>query len=102
MMKRLIVGLCLSLAVGAAHAAYEPKEFDVKHNYITSNSNRGHDGRNFFLNFVQAVQNRVTEIQQNVRANIRAIGIANDIPSPNPGGGAARGHSGGGGGGVCR
>jgi transcription termination factor NusB len=91
-MRKLALGVLLSLTVGVANAAYEPREFDVKENYVVSNPNRGEDGRNFFLNFVRAVQNKAAEIKNNIRDNIKTTGV----------GGGIGGSRGGGGGGVCR
>jgi len=103
-MKKLAVGLLLSLSIGATHAAYEPKTFDIKHNSVVSNPGRGADGRNYFLNFIR-------EIRNNVRDNFKTTGIARALGSGPSGGGSGGGsHSGGGGigggggggGGVCR
>lgn len=116
-MRKLAFGLLLSLTLGAAHAAYEPKEFDVKKNYVVTNPNRGEDGRNFFLNFVRVVQNKAAEIKNNVRDNIKATSIGGGpIVGSNGGAGIGGGGTGGshggsggtggayggGGGGVCR
>lgn len=100
-MKKLALGLLLSLTFGAANAAYEPREFDVKKNYVVSNPNRGEDGRNFFLNFVREVRNKAAEIKNNVRDNVETIGRSGGGGAIG-GGGAGGGGSGGGGGGVCR
>jgi hypothetical protein len=107
-MRKVVTGLLLSLTFGAAHGAYEPREFDVKKNYVVSNPNRGEDGRNFFLNFVQTVRNKAVEIKNNVRDNINAGGIGKGIGGGSSGGGIGGGGGGGGGigggggGGVCR
>lgn len=101
-MKKLALGLLLSLTLGAAHAAYEPKEFDVKKNYVVSNPNRGEDGKNFFLNFVREVRNKAAEVKNNVRDNLKTTGIGRSIGGGGGGGGAVGGSGGGGGGGICR
>lgn len=100
-MKKLALGLLLSLALGGANAAYEPREFDVRKNYVVSNPNRGEDGRNFFLNFVREIRNKAVEIKNNVRDNAKTIGKSGGggIGGGGSGGGGA---GGGGGGGVCR
>jgi uncharacterized membrane protein len=97
-MNKLAVALLLSSTLGAAQAAYEPSAFDVKMNHVASNPNRGEDGRNYFLNFVQSVRNKAAEIKNNVRDNVKTTGIGRSIG----GGGGAGGGSGGGGGGICR
>jgi transcription termination factor NusB len=109
-MKKLVLGLVLSLAIGAAHAAYEPKQFDVKHNSIVSNSARGEDGRNYFVNFIRGIQNKANDIKNNVRDNLKTAGIGRVLGSGSTRGGGtgSTSHSGGGvgggggGGGVCR
>jgi hypothetical protein len=112
-MKKVVFGLALSLAIGSAHAAYEPKQFDVKHNSVVSNSARGEDGRNFFLNFVRSIQNKANDIKNNVRDNLRTTGIGRVVGGGGTGGGGTTGGmshggggvgggAGGGGGGVCR
>ena len=99
-MKKLALAVFLSLSLGVAHAAYEPKAFDVKMNHVASNPNRGEDGRNFFLNFVQSVQKQVTRI--------RAALSGNPVVTPGGSSGGSSGGSGGGSGsgsfsgGVCR
>jgi hypothetical protein len=111
-MGKLVLALFLSLAVGAANAAYEPKGFDVKHNSVVSNANRGDSGRNHFLNFVQSVKDNVRDnlktaglgtgggksiivvIKHNVRDNFKAIRIGK-------GNGGSGGSGGSGGRGVC-
>ncbi len=100
-MKKLALGLLLSLTLGAAHAAYDPQGFDVKKNYVVSNPNRGEHGRNFFLNFVREVRNTAAQIKNNVRDNVKTIGASGGGGAIG-GGGSGGGGSGGGGGGVCR
>ncbi len=106
-MKKLALGLLLSLCIGATQAAYEPKTFDSKHNTVVSNPGRSQDGRNYFLNFIR-------EIKNNVRDNFKTTGIARSLSGvPSVGGSGAGSHGGsggangggiggGGGGGVCR
>ena len=74
-MGKLVLALLLSLAVGAANAAYEPKGFDVKHNSVVSNANRGDAGRNHFLNFVQSVKKVIIVVKNNVRDNFKTAGL---------------------------
>lgn len=99
-MKKLALGLLLSLTLGAAHAAYDPQGFDVKKNYVVSNPNRGEHGRNFFLNFVREVRNTAAQIKNNVSDNLKATSIGRSIGGG--GGGGSAGGGGGGGGGICR
>ncbi len=98
-MKKLALGLLLSLTLGAAHAAYDPQGFDVKKNYVVSNPNRGEHGRNFFLNFVREVRNTAAQIKNNVSDNLKATSIGRSIGG---GGGGGSAGGGGGGGGICR
>lgn len=98
-MKKLALGLLLSLTLGAAHAAYDPQGFDVKKNYVVSNPNRGEHGRNFFLNFVREVRNTAAQIKNNVSDNLKATSIGRSIGG---GGGGGSAGVGGGGGGICR
>ena len=118
-MGKLVLALFLSLAVGAANAAYEPKGFDVKHNSVVSNANRGDAGRNHFLNFVQSVQKVIIVVKNNVRDNFKTTGLGNGggksiivVVKQNvrdnfkairigQGGGGSGGSGGGGGRGVC-
>jgi hypothetical protein len=95
-MKKLALAIFLSLSLGVAHAAYEPKAFDVKMNYVASNPNRGEDGRNFFLNFVQSVQKQVTRIRAALGGN--PVGT----PAGSIGGSSGGGSGGSFSGGVCR
>ncbi|MBL8527192.1 MAG: hypothetical protein JNL68_05865 [Burkholderiales bacterium] len=99
-MKKLALGLLLSLTLGAAHAAYDPQGFDVKKNYVVNNPNRGEHGRNFFLNFVREVRNTAAQIKNNVSDNLKATSIGRSIGGG--GGGGSAGGGGGGGGGICR
>jgi hypothetical protein len=71
----MVLALFLSLAVGAANAAYEPKGFDVKHNSVVSNANRGDSGRNHFLNFVHSIQKVIIVVKNNVRDNFKTAGL---------------------------
>ena len=120
-MKKLVLALLLSVTVGAAHAAYEPRGFDAKANSVFS-TNRGEDGQKFFLNRVQQQQptrlapvsilpasgflNTVKEVISNVKTNAKSglgsIGGLGLGGSKTGGGKGIGGGVGGGGGGICR